>query len=113
MFVVFGRLRMKTTKILLLLAVMFMLTPMAHADSTPVTMVFTGVNGANDGHYYVSPYTGTMDGQAVTLFCVDMINEVNFGQTWQANVTNLASGNLPNTPYAASPTPPLPANPRI
>jgi len=110
MFVVFRRLRMKTTKILLLLAVMFMLTPMAHADSTPVTMVFTGVNGSNDGHYYVSPYTGTMNGQAVTLFCVDMINEVNFGQTWQANVTNLASGNLSNTRYGDSAISPVAAN---
>jgi len=110
MFVVFGRLRMKTTKILLLLAVMFMLTPMAHADSTPVTMVFTGVNGANDGHYYVSPYTGTMNGQTVTLFCVDIINEVNFGQTWQANMTNLASGNLSNTRYGDSAISPVAAN---
>src|SRR5260370_10791478 len=110
MFVVFGRLRMKTTKILLVLAVMFMLTPVAHADSTPVTMVFTGVNGSNDGQYYVSPYTGTMNGQAVTLFCVDMINEVNFGQTWQANVTNLASGNLSNTRYGDSAISPVAAN---
>src|SRR6266446_6142554 len=91
MFVVFGRLRMKTTKILLVLAVMFMLTPVAHADSTPVTMVFTGVNGSNDGQYYVSPYYGTMNGQTVTLFCDDIINDVNFGQTWHANVTNLAT----------------------
>ncbi len=101
---------MKTTKILLVLAVMFMLTPVAHADSTPVTMVFTGVNGSNDGQYYVSPYTGTMNGQAVTLFCVDMINEVNFGQTWQANVTNLASGNLSNTRYGDSAISPVAAN---
>ncbi len=101
---------MKTTKILLLLAVMFMLTPMAHADSTPVTMVFTGVNGANDGHYYVSPYTGTMNGQTVTLFCVDIINEVNFGQTWQANMTNLASGNLSNTRYGDSAISPVAAS---
>ena len=110
MFVVFGRLRMKTTKIPLVLAVMFMLTPVAHADSTPVTMVFTGVNGANDGHYYVSPYTGTMNGQTVTLFCVDIINEVNFGQTWQANATNLASGNLSNTRYGDSAISPVAAN---
>lgn len=110
MFVVFGRLRMKTTKILLVLAVMFMLTPVAHADSTPVTMVFTGVNGSNDGQYYVSPYTGTMNGQTVTLFCVDIINEVNFGQTWQANVTNLASGNLSNTRYGDSAISPVAVN---
>jgi hypothetical protein len=66
------------------------LVPFAYADG-PVTMVFTGVNGANDGQYYVSPYSGTMNGQSVTLFCDDIINDVTFGQTWQANVTNLAT----------------------
>lgn len=101
---------MKAPKILLFLAVIFVLAPVAHADSTPVTMVFTGVNGANDGHYYVSPYTGTMNGQTVVLFCVDIINDVNFGQTWQANVTNLASGNLSNTRYGDSAISPVAAN---
>jgi len=101
---------MKATRILMLLALMFMLAPMVRADSTPVTMVFTGVNGSNDGHYYVSPYTGTMNGQAVTLFCVDIINEVNYGQPWQANVTSLASGNLSNTRYGNSGISPLAAN---
>jgi len=93
---------MKATKTLLLLAAMLMIVPMAHADATPVTMVFTGVNGANDGHYYVSPYFGSMNGQTVVLFCIDIINTVNFGQTWQANVTSLASGNLANTRYGNS-----------
>jgi hypothetical protein len=59
--------------------------------AAPVTMVFQNVNGTNDGQYYVSPYTGTMNGQMVTLFCDDVLNEVNFGQTWQANVTNLGT----------------------
>jgi hypothetical protein len=67
-----------------------MLVPFAYADG-PVQMVFQGVNGANDGQYYVSPYYGTMNGQTVTLFCDDILNEVNFGQTWSANVTNLAT----------------------
>ena len=109
-FVVLGRPRMKVTKILMLLALMLMLGPMLRADSTPVTMVFTGVNGSNDGHYYVSPYTGTMNGQTVTLFCVDMINDVNFGQSWQANVTSLASGNLSNTRYGNSTISPVAAD---
>jgi len=66
------------------------LVPFAYADG-PVTMVFTGVNGANDGQYYVSPYSGTMNGQSVTLFCDDITNGVTFGQQWWANVTNLAT----------------------
>jgi hypothetical protein len=66
------------------------LVPLAKADG-PVFMRFGGVNGVNDGQYYVSPYYGTMNGQQVTLFCDDIINDVNFGQTWWANVTNLGA----------------------
>src|SRR5260370_32204957 len=81
---------MKAARLLGLLMVGMFLVPFAYADG-PVTMVFTGVNGANDGQYYVSPYSGTMNGQSVTLFCDDIINDVTFGQQWQANVTNLAT----------------------
>ena len=81
---------MKFARLLGLLVVGMILVPFAYADG-PVTMVFQGVNGANDGQYYVSPYYGTLNGQTVTLFCDDILNEVNFGQTWQANVTNLAT----------------------
>jgi hypothetical protein len=85
---------MKFARLLGLLVVAMILVPFAYADG-PVTMVFQGVNGANDGQYYVSPYYGTLTDQTgthtVTLFCDDILNEVNFGQTWQANVTNLAT----------------------
>jgi len=82
---------MKLVRLLGFLVVALLLVPMAHADGTPVTMVFTGVNGVNDGQYYVSPYTGTMNGQSVVLFCDDILNEVSYWQTWQANVTNLGT----------------------
>jgi hypothetical protein len=82
--------RMKFARLLGLFVVGMILVPFAYADG-PVQMVFKGVNGANDGQYYVSPYYGTMNGQTVTLFCDDIINEVTFGQTWSANVTNLAT----------------------
>jgi hypothetical protein len=81
---------MKFVRLLGLLMVGIFLAPFAYADG-PVTMVFGTVNGANDGQYYVGPYYGTMSGQSVTLFCDDIINEVNFGQTWYANVTNLGT----------------------
>ncbi len=67
-----------------------LLVPFAYADG-PVQMVFVGVNGAHDSQYYVSPYFGTMNGQSVVLFCDDILNEVTFGQTWLANVTNLGT----------------------
>ena len=89
---------MRIATLVLVFAAATFVAPLAHADGT-VNMAFVGVNGVNDGHYYVSPYNGTMNGQSVTLFCDDVINEVTFGQTWTANVTNLASGDLSNTRY--------------
>jgi hypothetical protein len=81
---------MKFTRLLGLLLVGIFFVPLAYGDGS-VSMVFGTVNGANDGQYYVSPYYGTMNGQTVTLFCDDIINDVNFGQTWDANVTSLAA----------------------
>jgi hypothetical protein len=94
---------MKLSKSLWILAALLLITPLAQADST-TTIKFTGVNGANDGVYYVSPYTGTLDygtssAQTVVLFCDDINNEVSTKQVWDANVTSLASGNFSNTRY--------------
>ena len=94
---------MKFSRTTWLLGLLLVLTPMAQADGT-TTMQFTGVNGANDGMYYVSPYTGTMNygtsnAQTVVLCCDDINNEVSFGQVWNANVTSMASGNFSNTRY--------------
>src|ERR1700692_4174875 len=85
------------------LAALTIMTPLAQADGT-TKMEFTGVNGANNGVYYVSPYTGIMNygtssAQTVVLFCDDINNEVSMNQVWNANVTGLASGNFSNTRY--------------
>src|SRR2546429_2375935 len=93
---------MRVPRALWVLAALLLSTPFAKADST--TMQFTGVNGANNGVYYVSPYAGTMkygtsSAQSVVLFCDDINNEVSFNQVWTANVTSLASGNFTSTRY--------------
>jgi len=93
-------------KVLGLIGVALFLACTAHADGT-TTMEFTGVNGANNGVYYVSPYNGIMNygtsgAQAVVLFCDDINNEVTWNQVWTANVTNMASGNFSNTRYGNS-----------
>src|SRR5271169_6996088 len=85
-----GERRMRFSTVLGFLAAVLMVAPFAHADG-PVTMVFVGVNGANDGQYYMSPYMGTLNGQPVTLFCDDILNDVNNYQMWSANVTNLGT----------------------
>jgi hypothetical protein len=51
--------------------------------------------------YYVSPYRGQFlsePGQpTVDIWCVDFFHEVSNNQTWNANLTNLGSGDLSNT----------------
>ena len=94
---------MKLSRVFWVLAAVMILTPPAQADST-TTMKLTGVNGVNNGVYYVSPYFGIMNygtpsAQTVVLFCNDINNESSLNQIWNANVTSLASGNFSNTRY--------------
>ena len=94
---------MKLLRAIWVLVALMIVTPLAQADGT-TKMEFTGVNGANNGVYYVSPYTGIMNygtsnAQTVVLFCDDINNEVSMNQVWNANVTGLASGNFSQTRY--------------
>lgn len=105
-------------KLARLLALAILLAPFAHADGVPVSMQFDNVNGANNGTYYVSPYYGTMNGQPVVLFCDDIKNDVGFGQTWSANVTNLETAltttdGFANTRYGSVPNSAVIANPAL
>jgi hypothetical protein len=109
--------QMRLARLLGLLAVALLFVPYAYADG-PVSMTFTGVNGANDGSYYVSPYYGVMSNgtssQSVVLFCDDFNNEVYFGETWKANVTNLgtalSTNDFSNTRYGGVPSSPVYSN---
>jgi hypothetical protein len=51
--------------------------------------------------YYVGPFWGTVTSDPtrpkIDLFCVDVLNQINWGHTWSANFTNLASGDLSRT----------------
>ena len=72
----------------------------SHLNADPVTATFTGANGQTDSSgYLISPYSATLNGVDTTIYCLDFANEVSTGETWTANVTNLASGNLSNTRY--------------
>lgn len=49
--------------------------------------------------YYVGPFSGNLLGttpKVIDLFCVDVLNEVHFGEKWTANFSNLG-GDLSNT----------------
>jgi hypothetical protein len=56
--------------------------------------------------YYVGPFTGTLISDptrpTIDLFCLDVMNQVQFGQKWTAVFTNLANGNLASTRHGAA-----------
>jgi PEP-CTERM motif-containing protein len=70
-----------------------------------VTVKLTAPNAPNGGTvaafgFYMSPYTGTVDGQQFVLNCDDFFHRVDIGDVWKANETNLSNGsNLSNTRF--------------
>jgi hypothetical protein len=84
----------------LLCGALLALAPAA-ARAQTTQLRFDGVNGANAFGYYVGPYAGTLirPGTAVgvTIFCVDFLNHVDFGQTATVAISSLAGGSLTAT----------------
>lgn len=59
------------------------------------TLTFENVGPGNQiGGVYTYPYYFSINGSSTLtpLICDTYFNEISFGQSWQANVTNLASG---------------------
>jgi hypothetical protein len=73
----------------------------ANADTIQYLSAPTGVN---DGSYYVLPYQITIDGKSQLVACYDIFDEVNSGDTWQAQLLDLnqaaQSGYFSKTPGA-------------
>ena len=55
-------------------------------------MVFVAVNPIHAFGVPVGPYTGTMDGTPVPLYCGDWANDVLVGQGWEANLSPITAG---------------------
>jgi hypothetical protein len=83
-------------KLALLAALTVAAAPALVAQGTG-TLQFVNGGSVNDGHYYVGPYNGNLNGTHVSLNCVDFFHEVNNGDVWNVNITGLTSGNLGNT----------------
>lgn len=75
----------------------------ANAYANTATMVFvsvdhpgTSVDTVDDG-IDISPYTGTLGGAAVTLYCDDFNNDIIIGSTSTVSVTDLVGGDTSNS----------------
>lgn len=74
------------------------------ADGQPIGLKFQSgpSSPAVTGYgYYVGPFSGTVLSNptlpTINLFCVDVLNSIQWGQQWTANVTSLALSSIPNT----------------
>ncbi len=92
---------MRTKCLLLVVSLGLLVAGSAVAD--PVTVHFTGLSENFGFGYNLSPYSGTIDGDPFALYCVDFANHVFVGQVWQANLTQLSSGDLSHTRYGSLP----------
>jgi hypothetical protein len=63
----------------------------AHADTVQMTLDTAPDQDAASGQY-VYPYNFTVSGSSITipLMCVDYYNHINFGETWNATLTQIA-----------------------
>ncbi|MGQ0640094.1 MAG: PEP-CTERM sorting domain-containing protein [Gemmatimonadaceae bacterium] len=56
--------------------------------------------------YYVGPFSGTVTSNptlpTISLYCVDILNRITWGKTWNANLTNLGQTNLSNTRHGSA-----------
>jgi hypothetical protein len=92
---------MKVTRLILCFAALSIGGVSALADT--VSVDYIGPSGPVAFGYYVGPYYGTINGEPVTLYCVDFANDVYPGETWQANLTPIdGSSDLSNTRYGGA-----------
>jgi hypothetical protein len=89
----------KITTLSLLLFSLAVFSPVAKADS----MSFVGVNGAvtPSGTEYVGPYTVSVNGTELPLFCLNLDRNMSVGQAWEANASLLSMGSSVEAKEAA------------
>lgn len=85
----------------------------ATVASAQTTVTYLGSpTSTNDGTHLIGPFAGTLQAplgsaQSVTMFCIDVLNQVSVGDTWTGVLTSLsdASASLASTrhPTAGDP----------
>ena len=77
-----------------------LLLAIAPASASTVSVQFVGVGGASQNGVYTYPYYLTMNGGLQTpMMCDDFYDRISVGDSWQANITQLSSGDLSLTRF--------------
>ena len=77
-----------------------LLLAIAPASASTVSVQFVGVGGASQNGVYTYLYYLTMNGGPQTpMMCDDFYDRISVGDSWQANITQLSSGDLSLTRF--------------
>ncbi len=93
---------MRARKIIVLALVLIvgLLLALAPASASTVAVQFVGMGGANQNGIYTYPYYLTVNGGAPTwMMCDDFYDRIGVGDSWQANITPLSSGDMSLTRF--------------
>jgi len=88
----------------LVVALLFVFAATVCAFADPVQVIFAGVGGNSQNGEYTYPYYLTINnGPQIPVICDDFYHQSAIGDTWQANITSLAGGDLSNTRFSGLP----------
>ena len=77
-----------------------LLLGVATVSATPVTIQFVGLAGDNQNGVFTYPYYLTINhGSWTPMLCDDFYDHITVGDTWQANITQLSSGDMSLTRF--------------
>ncbi len=77
-----------------------LLLALAPASASTVTVNFVGLGGASQNGIYTYPYYLTINnGPAIPMMCDDFYDRINMGDSWEANITQLSSGDMSLTRF--------------
>jgi PEP-CTERM motif len=77
-----------------------LLLTIAPASASTVSIQFVGLGGENQNGVYTYPYYLTIDhGPWTPMMCDDYYDRIGVGDSWQANITQLSSGDVSMTRF--------------
>ena len=83
--------------LVLIVGLLLAITP---ASASPVTVQFVGLGGESQNGVYTYPYYLTIDhGPWTPMMCDDFYDRIGVGDSWQANITQLSSGDMSLTRF--------------
>jgi hypothetical protein len=83
-----------------LFSILFVMATAALVFANPVEARFASLGGGSQNGEYTYPYFITIDnGDPIAMICDDFYHQSNVGDTWQANITAVTSGDLGNTRF--------------